>query len=137
MQRLELVCGAPHWLLGLQWLLVLLAALCLLFAPSPWPWIAISISLLMAVHLAGLVYLRRAQAPGTIHLHLDGSLRLQSLAQELDGELLPSAWISRYLCVLRWKPLSASSRPCLVCASENHPDNYRRLLVRLRLNRDG
>ena len=136
MQRLELVCGAPHWFPGLQWMLVLFAALCLLFAPSPWPWIAISISLLLAVHLAGLAYLRRAQAPGTIHLHLDGSFRLQSDAPALAGHQLPSAWITRYLCVVRWKPLSARSRPCLVCASENHPDNYRRLLVYLRLSRD-
>lgn len=133
MHRLELVCGAPPWLPGLQWLLLMFAVLCLLFSPSTWPWIAFSVSVLLAIHLTGLAYLRRVQPPGILQLHADGGLRLQSGAQKLDGELLRSAWVSRYLCVVRWKPLSAPSRPCLVCASENHQDNYRRLLVHLRL----
>lgn len=133
MHRLELVCGAPPWLAGLQWLLLLFAALGLLFSPSTWPWIVFAISVLLAVHLAGLTYLRRVQPPGILQLHTDGGFRLQSGAQKFDGELLRSAWVSRYLCVVRWKPLSEPSRPCLVCASENHQDDYRRLLVHLRL----
>ena len=44
------------------------------------------------------------------------------------------AWVSRWFCLFRLAdPVTGRSHPCLVCASRNTPDSYRRLLVLLRM----
>lgn len=134
MERLELRFGAARWVFTFQRWLVVMAAACLLFSSSQWPWTAASLFALLMVHLAGLSYLSRVQAPGRLVLHADGGFLLETGAETQEGTLGTAAWISRWLCVVRFKGLETGvGRPCLVCASENRPDDYRRLLVRLRL----
>ena len=72
--------------------------------------------------------------PVSLVLHLDGRLELRDDGSEIHGVARPEAWTSRWFCVLRWTR-NDIGRHCnsLVCASENHPDDYRRLLTWLRL----
>lgn len=133
MRHLELRCGATRQLLYLQQAAALIATVNLLFVPAPAPWVIGSISALLFVNLGGLVYMRRMQSPGMLLLRDDDTVLLKQGRSEYRGNLLPSAWVSRWLCVLRWKPLEGPSRPCLVCCGANRFDDYRRLMVRLRL----
>jgi hypothetical protein len=118
--------------LYLQQAAALIASVNLLFVPAPPPWTVGSIAALLLVNLGGLVYMRRRQSPGTLLLRDDDTVVLKQGRSEYRGNLLPSAWVSRWLCVLRWKPMDGRSRPCLVCCGGNRFDDYRRLLVRLR-----
>ena len=133
MRHLELRCGATRQLLHLQQAAAIIASVNLLLVPAPPSWMIGSIAALQLVNLGGFVYMRRMQAPGTLLLRDDDTVLLKQGRSEHRGNLLPSAWVSRWLCVLRWKPLEGRSRPCLVCRGANRFDDYRRLLVRLRL----
>jgi hypothetical protein len=119
--------------LYLQQAAALIASVNLLFIPAPPSWMIGSIAALLLVNLGGLFYTRRMQSPGKLLLRDDDTVLLKQGRSEYRGNLLPSAWVSRWLCVLRWKPLQGRSRPCLVCCGANRFDDYRRLLVRLRL----
>ena len=117
-----------------QQLLVAIAAANLLFLSTTVSWTAFSLLALVAVNIGGLRYMARRQNTGTLLVREDGTMRIRQGADEHSGTLLPSAWVSRWLCVLQWKPMDThSARACLVCSWANPFDDYRRLLVRLRL----
>jgi len=133
-ERLDLVCGATPRLFRLQWVLFVIAAVCLLASASSWPWTAAALSALVAVHLSARACLASKQPHGRLVLRDDGNLELERNGASTPGTLLQRAWISRWLCVITWENLETGTRhPCLVCASRNTADEFRRLLVRLRL----
>ena len=63
----------------------------------------------------------------------DGNFRLDHPAGPRHGVLTGQAWVSRWLCVFHWRDARGRLRQCLVMASTNRPDDYRRLRVVLRL----
>ena len=137
MRRLELICGATRPLVYVQQLLVTIAAANLLFLCTTLSWTAFSLLALFTVNIGGLWYMARRQSAGTLLVREDGTVRIRQGADEHSGTLIPSAWVSRWLCVLQWKPMDAhTARACLVCSWANPLDDYRRLLVRLRLGQE-
>lgn len=133
-RHLELRFGVAPWLRSAQRLAFLLAVLALGLSPAAWPW---RIAALAALAIAWRFEERRAMLrdqAGRLALHLDGRLRLDRDDAEQHGLAMGAAWVSRWFCVLRWVDNEEGrTHTCLVCASENHPDDYRRLLTCLRL----
>jgi hypothetical protein len=132
-ERIELHTGAAPWLWQAQTLLFVAAAVLLLTASTPWLWKSMSLLALLAVHVLALRHTRRAHPRCTLLLHPDGTLRLRYGNDEIDGCIADGAWLSPWLSVLRWTTGDGRRRSSLVCASENRRDEYRRLLVFLRL----
>ena len=133
--RIEVKSGAAPWLLASRRLAFLLAGLGLVFSPIAWPWT-------LGTLLVLLVSWAWAERPGAecrhgpvpLVIHLDGRLLFRDNGRETHGVARPEAWISRWFCVLRWRQ-DVGGHKCnsLVCASENDPEDYRRLLTWLRL----
>ena len=133
-RRIELRFGVAPWLRSAQRLAFLLAILALGLSPAAWPW---RIAALVALAIAWCFEERRAtrrDQAGQLVLFADGRLRLDRDGAEQYGLAMAAAWVSRWFCVLRWADNEEGrTRTCLICASENHPDDYRRLLTCLRL----
>jgi hypothetical protein len=65
---------------------------------------------------------------GTARMNFDGGRQSHSVLKE-------NAWAIRWLCVLTlFEPESGRHYHCVVCASENPPDEYRRLLRHLNMS---
>jgi hypothetical protein len=133
-RRIELCFGAAPWLRRAQRLAFLLAVLALGLSPAAWPW-----RLATLVTLAGAWWFEERRAirngdRGRMVLLLDGRVRLDRDGTEQYGLATGVSWVSRWFCVLRLADDDGGRKhSCVVCASENHPDDYRRLLACLRL----
>ena len=133
--RIEVKSGAAPWLIASRRLAFLLAGLGLVFPPIAWPWaLGALLALLVSWAWTELMIADCRRGPMPLVLHLDGRLQLRNGGQDIHGVARPEAWTSRWFCVLRWTR-NDIGRNCnsLVCASANHPDDYRRLLTWLRL----
>ncbi len=121
------------WLGRLQLLLTSAAAILLLTISTPWPWKLGTLAALFFVHGFLLRHNARRHAPSSLLMRVDGALLQESAGIGLDG-LVDGAWVSRWLCVIHWTATGDSRRQhSLVCASNNRPEDFRRLLVLLRL----
>ncbi|MBT8047909.1 MAG: hypothetical protein HKN57_02850 [Xanthomonadales bacterium] len=116
-------------------LIALAGLLAILQSPAGWPWQAGSL-LLLGCAVGGL-YAWFAWRPqrGVMLLLPDGTAEIQWLKGSSRRVALDTrAWATRWFCVL---PLleaeNGRHHHCVVCASENRPDAYRRLLVTLRM----
>jgi hypothetical protein len=133
-QRIELRFGAAPWLRRAQRLAFLLAALALGLSPAAWPWRLAALAILAGAWWFEERRAVRSDDRGRMVLQLDGRVRLDRDGTEQHGLAGGAAWVSRWFCVLRWADNEhGHNRSCLVCASGNHPDDYRRLLACLRL----
>lgn len=136
--RIELRSGTAPWLHRAQRLAYLLAALGLLFSPAAWPWQSASIAALACAWVVSERHASRHSTPGRLVLHLDGRLLLSKAGKDRHGIPVRGAWVSRWFCIVRWSDNhNGLHHNTLVCASENHPDDYRRLLAWLRLDAFG
>lgn len=131
--RIELEAGASPWLRHLQLLTCCLAAISLLAVSTPWQWKLSALLVLSFVHFYSSRHTARYHAPSDLLLRLDGSMRERQGALEFNGTL-DGAWVSRWLCLIHWTAIEKGrQRHSLVCASNNRPENFRRLRVYLRL----
>lgn len=133
-ERIELITGAAAWLRVLQAVTAISAFCFLLAAPSPWSWRLAAIAVLgvFAAFQAWRQFHHRTC--GRLVLHLDGSVLNRLADTEIDGVLDGGAWVSRWFCVVCWKPLEGGARRhSLVCAELNQNSEYRRLMVWMRL----
>ena len=133
-QRIELQTGVPSgWLLP-RLLLLAWGAAAVLASASPWPWAAAALIVLVIVDRLVSRHLRRRQAPGTATIGTDGLLRLCRGGREQLADWSGQAWVGRRLCVIHWSSPTAPRRGhTVVRAADNHPDDFRRLRVLLRL----
>jgi len=78
---------------------------------------------------ADFLVARKSQS-GSISLLPDGTAHLMTLAgRKADARLKENNWITRWFCVLAlFEPDRDRRYYCVICASENRPDEYRRLL---------
>lgn len=131
-----MTAGAAPWLNTMRRLAFLLAGLGLVISGASWAWILVAILALVAAAW----WSRRPGASGQrasarFALHADGRLTSRENGSEIHGLAGRAAWVSRWFCVLRWTDVDGGrSHTSLVCASENHADDYRRLLAWLRLD---
>ena len=133
-RRIELNTGLPQSGFPLRLLLFAWGGLAILSSASPWQWtMSAFLGLLLADRLvARSVRLRHAPARAT--LGLDGVLRLERGSREQLATWTGRAWVCRWFCVVDWESLSGPRRGrVLVRAAGNHPDDFRRLRVLLRL----
>ena len=131
--RIELRSGACFWLARLQRLITFAAAILLLALTTPWPWKLGALAALSVAHALAVRHNRRHHSSSALQLQVDGTLRQKQPGIELDG-IVESAWVSRWLCVIHWTATGERfQRHNLICASNNRPEDFRRLLVLLRL----
>lgn len=123
------------------------------------------LSAILTAHVVGLIVVFFAGIPGLLRLVLGlcvvasaliavrghlGGLSVRLAVWEADGDwsltradglraaawLLPESYVSPWLVILRFRGRGVGWRPVLVLLSDSlDPDTFRRLRVRLRLNR--
>lgn len=132
---LRLNFGFSPWLRALQWFVALLGAMAVLLTPAGWIW---KCSILFILVIAASVAYAGTLKPGRcgqVMLFQDGIAQIFfSDGKVADVLLKENAWISRRLCVLALiEPDSRRQYHCVICASENATDQFRRLLKFLKM----
>ena len=131
---IELRCGSSRWLNVLHISITLVAAMAILLAHSSWEWKVLTIMALVAVYLVTVRSMRKDCPAGTVRLFSDAAGILVIDEQDVGAMQGEHAWVSRWICVF---PLRKSPGTdiiyCMVCASNNPPDNYRQLSAWLRM----
>jgi len=132
---LDIHFGPSRWLNVVQILLALLGILAILASPANWMWKLGSILLLILVSVSVHAWSVRQGRSGAIRLYPDGAAFIRTASgQEINAIQGPHGWVSRWLCVVTlFAADSRAKHHCVICASENHPDEYRRLLKFLRM----
>ena len=132
--RIVLISGAAPWLSRLQFVLVVLAVVAIAITPTPPVWQAGALLALATFTRLERRWSAGRQNGGTLCIRLDGTVLYRPAGRETKGILAGAAWASSRFCVVHWTPFdSTRRRHSLVCASLNREDDYRRLLVFLRL----
>ena len=131
---LEVRFGRSSWMDAAEALLALSGLTAILISPAIGSWKLASALLL----LAGYLVLRRLAAgknrAGMLRLFEDGTARIVSNDRVREAVATPHGWTSRWFSVIILRELSGGRiRRCLVCRSENHPEDYRNLLKFLRM----
>jgi len=129
-EALELKFGTSPWLSAAHLGISALGAVAILVAPAEWGWKLLAFFGLVFSALIGLFHSRADCRSGTVILHLDGASRVLTRdGKTVRARLNETAWVSRWLCVLKlFEPRRSKLYHCVICASENTPDEYRRLL---------
>jgi len=135
-EYLEVRFGISYWLRAAQTALASLGVLAILASPANWKWKFVSVLLLTL--FAAWVHLRSSHSgrSGTIRLFKDGTalLRIASMPH-LNAVQGPNGWVCHWFCILTLKEAdNGRKHHCVICASDNHPDEYRRLLKFLRMH---
>jgi len=127
--------GTSRWLQVAQLLLASLGLLAILITPANWAWKLGSIVLLLLVSFFVHAWPVHQGRSGVIHLDPDGAALIRTASgHEINAVLGSHGWVSRWICVLSlYQPDNYAKHHCVICASENHPDEYRRLLKFLRM----
>lgn len=107
-----------------------LGAVAILATPASSGWKIGALSTLVFVTLVAHAVSRRKSHCGWIDLHQDGTAHIRpGEGKKFQLLLKENAWAIRWLCVLALiEPDSGRHYHYVVCASENAPDEYRRLL---------
>ena len=132
---LDIRFGASRWLKLAHLLLASLGLLAILITPANWAWKLGSIVLLLLVVFFVHAWSVHQDRSGVIKLNPDGTALLRTASgQEINAVQGPHAWVSRWICVLSlYEADNLAKHQCVICATENHPDEYRRLLKLLRM----
>ena len=130
-ERIQLTFGSPHWLFTARFALAVIAALNILVSGISLSWkipLVAALALLLWVSPRGI---------GTFTgwtMRSDGTLGLNDHDKHRFRVVEGSAWLSRWISVFRIRDLdSGRVRTCVVAAAQNHEDDYRRMLVFLRM----
>ncbi len=134
-RTLDLNFGLSNRFLVLQIGVAALGAAAILASPASWAWK----SGLLFVLLISAIALHMVSAgpgqSGAICLQPEGDGRMRCRdGREIDVIFSTSAWVTRWLCVLTvFERDPYRQYHCVICASENDANQYRRLLGYLRL----
>jgi hypothetical protein len=132
-RALELRPGPCAWEAGARYGLAVLGIVSVMLAPTDWTWKGIALAALAVVWRLGAEPSADAGRP-KLTLFPDGTATLARNGREQPAELTGRAWLSRVFCVLEVQPLDAEGAEWLrICASNQPPRAYRRLLGVLRL----
>lgn len=130
-ERIHLISGNPGWLLYARFALAFAAASNILFSAISPGW---KISLMAALALV-LSACPRGTGPRVgWNMRSDGTLGLDGHDEYCFRVVERSAWLSRWVSVFRIRDMNSGKvRTCVVPATLNHEDDYRRMLVFLRM----
>lgn len=131
---IELETGYAVWMRGAHAVLGLLAMTAILASGTSPPLAAAAVAGLTASFATAAWRMHRSADTGRLHLCGGRALLNTADGKRCQATLRPDAWASRWFCLLRLRSVP-DGRPLrrVVCRCHNHPDDYRRLLVRLRL----
>jgi len=134
-QSIDLVTGESRWLRVCRYVLFATTAATLAFAPADpvWRWTGL-LGLGLAYVLVS-VNLRKMSRIPYLRLLGDGMVTVGGAGQpEINAALGKNSWVTAWMAVVPVICLDHRARlRLLVCRSRNHPQEYRRLLKRLRL----
>lgn len=113
-----------------QWSVALLGAVAILLTPAGWIWKCAILFLLITSAALACAGAHKPTRHGRVTLFHDGMAQIFTLdGKAADVLLQENAWLCRWLCVLDlFEPDSGRHYYCIICASENSPCEYRRLL---------
>ena len=133
---LDVHFGASRSFKAAQALLASLGLVAILASPADWKWKLGSMVLLLLLALWVHSKSGNGQQAGTIRLFEDGTALLSTTSRRhVNAFQAPHGWVSRWFSVLVLLEADGDRKHfCLVCASDNHPDEYRRLLKFLRMH---
>jgi len=131
----DLHFGHSRWLRVAWRMVACLGLLAIFTASTHWAWKTGCAGLLVLIHLVADYRAGGARYSGTLRLFLDSTAVLRSRdGQETFAFQAGHAWVSRWISVVPLRePDNGARRYCLICASENRPDTYRRLMQWLRM----
>jgi hypothetical protein len=96
-------------------------------------WVAAAVCVLVAAYLVSGSYPPGGRAFERLVLRVDGSAIIHTSQGVVHAQQYGGGWSSRLCSVVVLREVLSGRRVrCLVCSSENLPDDYRRLLVRMR-----
>ena len=128
---IELYAGSSQGLLACQQAASVLALVAILSAPAEPLWMITTLLALGAVHCTCN---RITRDHARLTLHANGQAVMHLVDGAVPARLCGEGWISRWCCVMMLEELLSGRRfPCLIFRSRNSPDDYRRLLVSLRM----
>jgi len=126
--------GVSKWLRTARFLALLAGSAAILASPANWIWKLLAIFLLLVVFFLH-ARSNSAKQSGWVRLYADGTALLwPASGKEIYATLDAHCWVSRWLGVMTLcEPDNGPRHHCIACASDNHPDDYRRLLKFLRM----
>ena len=134
---IDVYTGASHWMRLVHILIFFMTLIALIASNAALPAKILAIGALLIV--SGMITRRlaRLHAPGRLRLFSDGVGWMSDSQADKQADkqitLLDHAWASRWFCMVPcWQLDSGKRRDVMVCASDNDPDDYRRLLTALR-----
>lgn len=134
-EAIELSFGPARWFSAASGVLLVLGVLATLISPANGLWKLAFIAMLTVVALLAFAYTANSHRAGTIRIHYDYSVDIHT-ARGTDGHANIDArgWVSRWFSVLVLVDEHSGTRmECLIFASKNPPDAYRRLLAAIRM----
>ena len=116
-------------------ILVSLGLLAILITAASWAWKFGSILLLILASISIHACLSTKAGLEQFGCLRDGTALLRTVSgQEINAILGRHSWVSRWVCVVALYVVDNNTKHhCVICAAENHPDEYRRLLKLLRM----
>jgi len=131
---IELQTGPSRGLRLAELLLGVLALCALLASPADAQWVALACLLLVVTFLALARFPRKGYGAGSLMLFTDGRASIRTGRGIVHGWRCHGSWSSRLCSVLVLQELPGGRRMrFLVCRAANGADDYRRLLVYLRV----
>jgi hypothetical protein len=112
-----------------------LGVVAILVTPAALGWKLCSVLALFFTASTGFVFSLKESQSGSIDLIQDGTALVETReGRRFQAQLKENAWATRWLCVLTlFEQESGRHYYCVICASENSPDEYRRLLKYLNM----
>ena len=130
---IELDTGYAVWMRCIHAALGLLALAGIAGSGAPPLLVAAAVACLIVSFAADAWRMHRLANAGSLRLCGDRALLQSSDGRQCPAALRQGAWVSRWFCLLRLRSVPDGRRLCrVVCRCRNRPEDYRRLLVRLR-----
>jgi hypothetical protein len=134
-ETIELSFGPARWFPAANGVLFALGILAILVSPANGPWKLAFIAMLTVVTLLAVIHTFNSHRAGIVRIHYDYSVDIYT-KRGTKGRAYAGAhcWVSRWFSVLTLVDEHSNSRlECLIFASNNSPDAYRRLLAAMRM----
>lgn len=132
---IELHAGSSPGLRACHQVVCLLAMVAILWSRAEPMWIVMMLLALGAAYRATGRITRSITDHGRLVLHADGNAVVYSVNGTVPTRTCAGGWVTRWFSVVSLKELlSGRAVRVLICRSSNSPDDYRRLLVILRMH---
>ena len=135
-EPLVLCFGLSSWLRIAHILVAFLGCLSILLTPANGVWKLCILLLLFICTAIVHAYSMHGSRSGLLYLYQDGSANLFTAdGRKTRAVLKSNGWATRWICVLAlYQENNNRHHYCVVPSGDNPPDQYRRLLITLRMS---